>query len=832
MRAERGASQILFGMLPTQTVDLEGGVWQVQHWTDPVRIPIDQETVRHELIGTKRSLLGTHTRTTGGIYTELHARTQIQVMAVNEDRGILVEPFPKQWRCRRCDRLTTSSGQRCECGSTRFAQMQFVAYHKCGRIQEPRLQRCPTHRQVAVRLPGTAAARELYFYCPVCKNRLSNGFPFHPCECGKERMTLNVHRAGTVFTPHYAVLVNPPDPAEAARLRASGGGARALDWVLDGLGEIGPGEAQQTVQGFEEAMIQQGMSPDFAREIAQRALERGEVEPGATNARLDLSDVVHRQAQDEAISLSSALKGRVRVQDMVDGSEPPLRTLYETAYRSGTEGAGLTNLELLTDFPVTTLAFGFTRDGRDPATSTLVPFREPDAIRTYGLQAHTEALLFQLNPVSVVDHLRTRGFPVMHATDARAARIALLQTMEIPHPSEENPQPLGAAVVTLLHSYAHRLIRSLTATAGIERDGLSEYLLPSSPFGHRLRGSQRRVRLRWSTVGFRDGSALRPGFVRSQRGSLPHGPGLQSGWRRMHGVSPSRRTVVPMVQPVPGPQRAVRRQGVPYRDGPMHESELFGGVLYSTTDVDAAANILAQLLRAPATDPVVADDAGLDPTLVDSLRVLDLGDASAIDRACALGAAWVSGKRSTPDEHTWEAVASVPAHLLSPYRLRRTTAETLIGLANGAKTKLRLAAPFMDEQGVGYLADSVVAATSRHVAVELIRPARGKGPQASAASLRSSVQKHGDPARFKLLDTAEGAPFPHLKVVTVDGVAAYIGSANFTAAALEGRNLEFGALVHGDEVQVIDAFLDMYSRDAAQPIQQRRFTPKDRDQPG
>ena len=137
-------------------------------------------------------------------------------------------------------------------------------------------------------------------------------------------MNINVHRAGTVFTPHYTVLVNPPDPAEAARFRASGGGARALDWVLDGLDGIGPGEGRQTVRGLEEVLLQQGISPDLARDVAQRALERGEVEHGATDTRLDLPMDVRDQAQDEAISLTSALeRGRVRVEDMISGSDPP-----------------------------------------------------------------------------------------------------------------------------------------------------------------------------------------------------------------------------------------------------------------------------------------------------------------------------------------------------------------------------------------------------------------------------------------------------------------------------------------------------------------------------
>lgn len=479
MRSERGASQILFGLLPNQTVDLEGGVWQVGRWVEPVPIPIDQETVRRAM--TQAVKLWADNGNDGGVASELLSRIRVEVVRVNENRGVLVDPFPNQWRCRSCGRITVSTNRSCECGSNRFAQMQFVAYHKCGQLREPRINRCNTHRQVAVRLPGTATARELYFYCPVCNRQLSRGFPYQPCECGsREGMNINVHRAGPVFTPHYTVLVNPPDPAEAARLRASGGGARALDWVLDGLAEdVRPDGGQQTVQGLEDSLIQQGMSADFAREMAERALERGEVISGATDARVDLPPGARERAQEEALNLISALdRGRVRVDDMISGSEPPLKSLYETSYVSERTRAGLVNVELLTDFPVTTLSFGFTREEREPAESTLVTFRESGAVRAYGLQAHTEALLFQLDPLRVVDYLRSSGFQLPVARDARSARIELLKEMEMPHPGQEDSQPLGEAVATLLHSYAHRMIRSLASTAGIERDGLSEYLLP------------------------------------------------------------------------------------------------------------------------------------------------------------------------------------------------------------------------------------------------------------------------------------------------------------------------------------------------------------------
>lgn len=97
------------------------------------------------------------------------------------------------------------------------------------------------------------------------------------------------------------------------------------------------------------------------------------------------------------------------------------------------------------------------------------------------------------------------------------------------------------------------------------------------------------------------------------------------------------------------------------------------------------------------------------------------------------------------------------------------------------------------------------------VSVELIEPADNQRAISFIAHLHRTIQHRGDPKHFKLLNATEGTPFPHLKVMTVDGITAYVGSANLTAAALEGRNLELGVLVSGDPVSVIDEFLDMYT---------------------
>jgi hypothetical protein len=476
MRVERGASQILFGLLPGQPADLEGRIWRVVNWVDPVQTPLDQDAVRSALISATAPWAATGMD--DGLTADLRARATVEVVRLNMDRGVLTESFPQQWRCKTCGTITRSRDARCACGGRSRAQMQFIAYHTCGAARQPNLPRCRTHDAVAVRLPGTATARELRFFCPQCRATLSQGFPYQACDCGAGAMSITVHRAAVVFSPRFAVLVNPPDPAVAARLRAAGGGARALEWVVDGMTSNDPTAGRQTLAGLIESLRQAGLSQETAEDLARQAAERGEVDAGGP-ARIVLPDRVREKAHDEALSLASAVSGgRTRVADMVAGTTPPLRTLYEGAYGAAMRAAHLDGVDLLANFPVATLAHAYTRGDMNPGAARLVPYRERGRIRAYGALSRTEALLFRLNPMAVHGHLVARAHPLPAAQDARAARLGLLEHMDIPWPTQEHYQPLGGDVLTLLHSYAHRTIRRLAAFAGIERDGLAEYLIP------------------------------------------------------------------------------------------------------------------------------------------------------------------------------------------------------------------------------------------------------------------------------------------------------------------------------------------------------------------
>jgi phosphatidylserine/phosphatidylglycerophosphate/cardiolipin synthase-like enzyme len=162
---------------------------------------------------------------------------------------------------------------------------------------------------------------------------------------------------------------------------------------------------------------------------------------------------------------------------------------------------------------------------------------------------------------------------------------------------------------------------------------------------------------------------------------------------------------------------------------------------------------------------------------------------------------------------TWEPVVTLPLGMDYPPGVRRGTAETIIGILTEARDYLRLVAPFIDEGGMRILGPPIAAATSRGVRVTVLFSKWTSWEQSAVSTLRRDVSSFGDWSNVRLLRARELFPWPHLKVLVVDSITAYVGSANVTGAALGGRNVELGVLLRGAKVHGVIGVLDRIESD-------------------
>jgi hypothetical protein len=479
MKEYRSASQILFGVLPNQTVDLRGGVWKVREWAEPIPRSVDQSSLRRELI--RMATPWEISKQDGGFVDDLRRGIEVGVSTLNLQTGVKVQPFPEVWMCKACNRISDSALKICRCGRRQWGQLPFVGYHdQCGAIRAPYIKKCPAHNDVKVILPGTSSAGEIRFICPECNRLIRKGFGFPACNCGNGRFVFNVHRAASVYTPRTVVVVNSPSREIVKRLNEAGGPSRALNWVLSGLQTKTFEQLGITKESLRSQLISTGISPEVVELMVDQAAAKGQLTEEKNSAQLPTE--VREEAEAQAANLAMALtQSRIRLSDLAAAVETSsrLRNLYEKQYPETFRIAGIETIELTDKFPVLTGSFGYTRGPSEPGISRLVPFRDQRGnYVVYADIAETEALLIRLDPVSLAKWLSNNGFRIKPWTDPLSARVSLLEAAVIPRPGELPQQTAGSALLRLVHSYAHLLIKKIAVYSGIERNALSELLLP------------------------------------------------------------------------------------------------------------------------------------------------------------------------------------------------------------------------------------------------------------------------------------------------------------------------------------------------------------------
>ncbi|MEV4494551.1 hypothetical protein AB0J84_02445 [Micromonospora arborensis] len=484
----RSGSQILRTFLPEQTVDLRGDIYRVDEWSAPSPIEIDSDVVRWSLL----TEIGAWTANDkdGGMAGDLLRRVPVEVVELDDRRGVTVERYPRVWLCRVCKRIGKSEDARCKCGKRAWGQLHFVGVHECGAITEPWIRRCPQHDDVRVVVPKSAKAADIRFVCPVCDTpTMPAGLGFNKkCVCGDGLVRWNVHKARMVYVPRGMVLINPPRPEHRENLKLAGGPRKALIWVVEGLTVARPADvtAKQTRKELVDQLVGSKMPPEIAEQMATVAEQAGQLAKAGDHPTDRLPTARREVAEREAVDIAMALaESRTPTTALrLPDPDDPLEKRYREKYPPALRRAGIDGLDLVDRFPILNAMYGYTRGEDDPSKCRLVPFRRKrGGYRLYGNLAETEAFLIRLDPIRVATWLAGRGHRLAgwtpECTDPVVARVAILEAAQVPS-KRDDPQmeSVGADVLKLIHTYAHRLIRQTAVFSGIERDALSEYLVP------------------------------------------------------------------------------------------------------------------------------------------------------------------------------------------------------------------------------------------------------------------------------------------------------------------------------------------------------------------
>jgi hypothetical protein len=321
------------------------------------------------------------------------------------------------------------------------------------------------------------------------------------------------HRANQAFYAHHVTVLNVPTE-QTARLRGHPLRdqilSRAvieerydLDALLEAVRHAGQSEREEESEdlealvSFAEPEERDDIRKYFARlKELDRERRKQEAEQIAESA-----DSIPEEGWLEALEyLNVHTRTRRSWNDLKIEREQrhPGRGVLVDQFQSAAADLGISDIQLVLNFPVVTAVFGYTRVSFEPTsklrdTEVLTRFRGfstpmtgPKSYKNrrpiFVDDSSTEALLFKLRPTALLEWLRRRGHDVPNEASAgdETARAWLLRTFRgvDTFVTFKDVPDLTRDAFTLIHTYAHLTIRALSRISGIERTGLAEYLFP------------------------------------------------------------------------------------------------------------------------------------------------------------------------------------------------------------------------------------------------------------------------------------------------------------------------------------------------------------------
>jgi len=418
--------------------------------------------------------------------------------------------FPNTFHCSRCDYFRRTDATRdpglCPQCRIRLEQFNWVYAHTCGEIAEitSPVNPCPNGHRGSWRLTDWQQRGSRWVWrCTTCRAADPRSVATMWCRsCGGGQMSLRRSNSQDLHYAQQITVLNPPTRIEHASLVSEhlpkAAVAQALGLLEPGkkglrkAGIIADSDAEDLIQQTAARLGLAADDPMLAPLIDQARRAKDTSAPWLARVdALGLQDERLEAVGEECLQLALALDADPLTLEGLRATEPADRhPAIDVVAEQLSQAFGITSVTLLRKLPVASVAAGYTRmsttawaetrRGRQPVGFRFFPTLKETRIPMYGVRTETEGLLFQLDPLRIIDWLAGNGLitdPALTTTDQ--ARQWMLQNLE-PVTSIFDPpdEPVTRAVVTLVHSASHRMMKSLAARCGLNIDSLAEHLFP------------------------------------------------------------------------------------------------------------------------------------------------------------------------------------------------------------------------------------------------------------------------------------------------------------------------------------------------------------------
>lgn len=416
--------------------------------------------------------------------------------------GATFEIFPRVFECRKCSACTQFSKSQIQsttnphCGNcgkqfTDTEQLQFVTVCPGGNMSSISVPSCNScgDRNPMFKRP-TSRMRDAYWTCLNCSTRIGDAYhTISQCDyCGKQKQ-IKVHSSSSTFYPQVEKFVNITDEdlefitdSETYQLET------IANYLVDEDAESSKNEPEIPP---DEVLDRLGITAEeYIAEMTEyeekQAEVRNEAETWASNS---LSDDERRIISEELFEHDSLVSNG-------DITDTTLEDLYELAdtrsdilqsdidkYRDARDQLSFDSVRLITDFPITTVVYGYSRLEPGPEEdSELKTFNGKGGDdRLFAQTADAEAVMFSLDEEQVLAWLIENDV-IDDWPDMDNRRWLLSHLQDYPFFEEIDPDEGGSAearhTLALLHTLSHTVMNGIDALSGYSKSSLIEYLLP------------------------------------------------------------------------------------------------------------------------------------------------------------------------------------------------------------------------------------------------------------------------------------------------------------------------------------------------------------------
>ena len=509
---ERKKSQIMFNFLPNDTFDhaQNGTIGKVTHLDGDEDVNTEDFPMKYILDRVRATM------------EEWEEKPDFRAGRVNlkSPGDVNYEIFPPVFECSNCDTVNRLEGQdiegfgkgrtdqgtckQCGNGLRDHEQQQFVMVCKCGSIEPlwvPENKGC-SHQTVKLVRNGSRL-QEAEWTCNKCGKVIGDMLDFAPkcpicSDDGSDGETVDkkikVHSSSTTFYPQTTQFVNVQDEnIDLIRENQDYRIRTIVDYLKDKDSTATPkDELEEQAERTLELLDDESKKEELRQKVNQKLDERDKSEEELREfLERNLDSTQLRVISEQLFEYSSTTSDNTFSTSLDELHEEArervdLRAGQIGKYKEKRDEMNLSDVRLLENFPITSAVFGYTRISPFPEDKVRVnSFTNENGNNEIFVQTtNAEAIMITLNEDKVKQWLIENDIGG-EIPDDKFREWLMVQMAPIdrdrtyPYFEEiEGDREVARAVLNLIHTYSHTLVRAIDGLSGYSRNSLSEYTLP------------------------------------------------------------------------------------------------------------------------------------------------------------------------------------------------------------------------------------------------------------------------------------------------------------------------------------------------------------------